>query len=121
MESTGVEAQQPQKRPKRAPSTKSKDKYSLKKISVDTAKAIQGIKDKANKKPFGRKVKDAEVLAMAVSLVSDKEIQLLQEATYSEQDRLKLAHTEYMQDNGKVSLDEFIGRLLRGEVKPTGI
>jgi hypothetical protein len=112
-----TEAPKPQKRPKAASSSKPKDKYSLKKISIETAKAIQVIKDKANKKPFGRKVKDAEVLAMAVSMISDAEIKILQEATYSEQDRLKMAHSDYVQKNGKISFDDFIGKLLRGEVQ----
>jgi hypothetical protein len=103
---------------KRAKSgSKPKEKSSLKKINLDTAKVITQIRDKANKKDYGRKVRDSEVLAMAVSLITDKEIELLKEATYSEQDRLKMAHADYIKNSGsKVSLDDFIGKLLRGEI-----
>jgi hypothetical protein len=54
-----------------------------------------------------------------VSLVTDKEIKLLQEATYSEKDRLHIAHSEYISRNGKITLDDFIGKLLRGEISQT--
>ena len=96
--------------------SKSKDKSTLKKIDFDTAKAVTQIRDKANKKKYGRKVRDTEVLAMAVSLVTEKEIKLLQEATFSEQDRLHMAHSDYVSNNGKITLDDFIGKLLRGEI-----
>lgn len=102
--------------------SKSKEKSSLKKMSLETAKAITVIRDKANKKDYGRKVRDSEVLAMAVSLITDKEISLLQEATYSEQDRLKMVHSEYVKSSGsRLSLDDFIGKLLRGEINQNSI
>jgi hypothetical protein len=88
-----------------------------KKVSGDTLKAIRQISDKANKKQFGRRVLDSEILSLAVSLVTDKEIKLLQEATYSEKDRLHIAHSEYVSANGKITLDDFIGKLLRGEIQ----
>jgi hypothetical protein len=75
------------------------------------------ISEKANKKDFGRRVKDSEIISMALTLMTDKEIKLLQEATFSEKDRLHMAHSEYVSKNGKITLDDFIGKLLRGEIK----
>lgn len=101
---------------KSKPSIKTKEKGTLKKLSLETAKAITQVRERANKKAFGRKVRDSEVMALAVSLITDAEIKSLQEATYSEQDRLKMAHSAYQEQNGRISLDDFIGKLLRGEI-----
>lgn len=89
----------------------------LKKIDMETAKQLQAFKDRVNKKSFGRKVRDAELLALAVSLLNESHIQPLQEATYSEKDRLNIVHSEFQKSHGKISMDQFIGRLLRGEIQ----
>jgi predicted DNA-binding protein with PD1-like motif len=112
-----VTEEKPTKR--RARSSKSADNGCLKKIDAETAKQLKQIKDKANKKQFGRNVRDSEVLSMAVGMITDAEIKLLQEATYSEKDRLLIAHSEYISQNGKITLDDFIGKLLRGEISQT--
>mgnify|MGYP001563316182 CR=1 FL=1 len=75
------------------------------------------LKERANKKAFGRKVRDAEIIAVALQLVGKDEIQKLQEATYSAQDRLRLVHESYQKEHGKITLDDFVGKLMRGEVK----
>lgn len=87
----------------------------LKKLDADSAKLLQSIKDKANKKPFGRKVKDAEIIGLGLSLINAESIQHLQNQTLSEKDRLQMAHEEYQKANGKISMDQFIGKLLNGE------
>lgn len=88
----------------------------LKKVDAETAKAIFLIKEKINKKGHGRRVRDSEVIAAGVKLIGADQIREMQETTYSEQDRLHLAHESFMKIHGKVSLDEFIGKLMRGEV-----
>lgn len=90
----------------------------LKKIDGDTAKQLSTLKDRANKKSHGRKVRDSELIALGLSLIETQHLASLQEATYSETDRLAIAHDEYQKANGKLSLDQFIGRLIRGEVSP---
>ncbi len=89
----------------------------LKKIDLETARQLQQFKDRVNKKSFGRKIRDAELLALAVSLLSDQHVQPLQESTYSEKDRLSLVHSEFQKAHGKISMDHFIGKLLRGEIQ----
>ncbi len=89
----------------------------LKKLDPETAKALQSLKDKANKKSFGRKVRDCEIIQVALKQVSPEHIKELQEATLSEKDRLALAHEEYQKQHGKTTMDQFIGKLLKGEIK----
>ncbi|RYZ89885.1 MAG: hypothetical protein EOP06_08655 [Proteobacteria bacterium] len=98
---------------------KAVSKVQLKKVDIETAKLLNQIKEKANKKSFGRKVKDSEIIRAAIKLIGAGEINKLQEATYSEQDRLRIVHENYQKQNGKVSLDQFIGKLMRGEIQPS--
>jgi len=94
-----------------------KRKNVLKKIDLESAKLLAALKDRANKKTYGRKIKDSEIIAKALSLVESNHIQDLQESTLSEKDRLHIAHEDYIKLNGKISLDQFIGRLLKGEIR----
>lgn len=89
----------------------------LKKIDLETARLLNQLKDRANKKPFGRKVRDAELISLGLKLVEQRHLAELQEQTYSEKDRLAMAHDEYQKQNGKITLDQFIGRLIRGEIQ----
>lgn len=87
----------------------------LKKVDFETAKALTQLKERANKKPFGRKVRESEILRIAVKLIEPEHLRELQESTYSEQDRLRLAHEDYQKLHGKISLNEFIGHLLKSQ------
>ena len=87
----------------------------LKKLDPECAKLLVSIKDKINKKSVGRKIKDSEVLSLSLKQLTEDHIHQLREQTYSEKDRLALAHDEYQQKNGKISLHQFIGKLLNGE------
>lgn len=93
-----------------------KPKSLLKKIDAQTAKTLLQIKEKANRKDFGRKVQEKEILGLAIRLVTEEHIKELQAQTYSERDRLSMAHEEYQKHHGKITLDQFIGKLLKGEV-----
>lgn len=88
----------------------------LKKIDIETAKSLAQIKDRANRKQFGRKVKDAEIIRVALKLIGAEEIAAMQETTYSERDRLQMVHDAFQKEHGRISLDQFIGKLMRGEV-----
>ncbi len=93
-----------------------KKKQVLKKLDPETSRLLHAIKDKINKKAFGRKIKDYEIIAKGISLIAAADIQELQERTYSEKDRLGLAHDNYQKVNGKITLEQFIGKLLKGEI-----
>lgn len=88
----------------------------LKKLDAETARTLASLKDRANKKPFGRKIRDAEILALGISLIEANHLAALQEKTYSETDRLQMLHDSYQKKSGKIPLDEFIGKILRREI-----
>ncbi len=88
----------------------------LKKLDAETARVLASLKDRANKKPFGRKIRDAEILALGVSLIETSHLNSLQEKSYSETDRLQMLHDGYQKKSGKIPLDEFIGKILRREI-----
>ena len=89
-----------------------KEKSNNKKLDQESIKLLGQLKDKANKKPFGRKVRDGEIIALALKQITPEHICQLQNITYSHKDRLSMAHEEYQKKHGKISLDSFIGKLL---------
>ena len=91
----------------------------LKTVEPEAAKLLTSLCEKANKKTFGRKVKESEILTVAIKLVKDEHIVQLQESTYSEQDKLMMKHADYQKTHGKLTLDQFIGKLMRGELAPS--
>jgi len=88
----------------------------LKKLAPETGKVLKLLKDKINKKNYGRSIKDTEIISLSLSLISAAHIQKLQESTLSEKDRLHIAHEDYVKENGKITLDQFIGLLIRGQI-----
>jgi hypothetical protein len=89
---------------------------SPRRLDAETGRLLQQIKEKANKKTHGRKVRESQILAYAVRLIQPEHIKDLQAATLSERDRLQIQFEEFQKTSGKLSMDEFIGKLLRGEV-----
>ena len=88
----------------------------LKKLDPDTGKTLKQLKDKINKKSFGRNIKDSEIISLSLSLIGPEHISKLQETSFSEKDRLHIAHEEYVKENGRITLDQFIGMLIRGQI-----
>lgn len=107
-------------KPKTSPAKKSKEvkatekkQVALKKLEPETIKLLQTLREKANRKDFGRKVRDAEIIHQGLTLITQAHLEELKERTYTEQDRLRFAHLGYQKKHGKVSLDQFIGHLLK--------
>lgn len=92
-----------------------KRKTVLKKLDTEAAKILQILNDKANKKTYGRKVRDSEIILKALSLITDDDIKALQEASLTEKDRLQIAYERFQKEKGKVSMDQFIGHLLKAQ------
>ncbi len=89
----------------------------LKKLDAETAKLLQSIKDKANKKSFGRTIRDSEIISIGLKQVTPEIIQELQERSLTTKDRLNIAHEEFAKKNGKISMDQFLEKLLHGVVQ----
>lgn len=111
-----MEETKPTEKTSEKKSPPAKKRNVLKKLDLESAKALASLKERANKKAHGRKIKDSEIIAKALSLVEQQHLQELQETTLSEKDRLHMAHEDFVKSNGKISLDQFIGRLLKGEI-----
>lgn len=108
------------KAPVEAPSKKAKgqSKVVVRKFDAETYKVLASLKERTNKKQFGRKVKELEIIKLGLELIGESHIKDLQAATLSEQDKLMIAHADYSRTHGKISLDQFIGKLLKGQISP---
>lgn len=91
----------------------------LKKLDPETGKILKQLKDKINKKNFGRNIRDTEIISLSLGLIGTDHIQRLQESTLTEKDRLHIAHEDYVKENGKITLDQFIGLLIRNQISQT--
>ena len=90
----------------------------LKKLDADTAKLLSQLKEKVNKKSFGRRIRDSEILSLGLRNLTNDHIRSLQEFSLTADDKLKLAHEKYVKEKGKVSYDEFLLSLLeRSEIQ----
>lgn len=96
-------------------SVQPKKKGVLKKLDPEAAKLLQGLKDKANRKSFGRKVKDNEIITLALSQITASHLETLQQQTLTAKDRLQQAFEGFQKSNGKATMDEFIAKLLMVE------
>lgn len=96
-------------------SSPSKRKTVLKKLDAEAAKLLQSLNDKANKKNYGRKVRDSEIILKALLLMEEAHIGELQEQSLTEKDRLQIAYERFQKENGKTSMDQFIGHLLKAQ------
>ena len=93
------------------------DKILTVRVSPKTRDLLTEILKKVNGKDHGRCIKADAVLALALSLVTQKEIRELQESSLTNADRLELQYQRYIQENSFISKDEWIGRLMKGELR----
>lgn len=104
-----------QKPIKKAAPAAGKKKPLLKKLDPETAKLLTTLNEKANKKTHGRRIRDSEIIHLGLTLIGTKDLETLKQASLTEKDRLNIAHEEYQKQHGKITLDAFIGKLLRGD------
>lgn len=69
----------------------------------------------ANKKKSGRKVKFDELVELAIGLVSDEHIKMLQERSLTNEDRMDQLRQRYVETRGPISEDQFIGFMLTAD------
>lgn len=102
--------------------TTKKSTVSTIRVSKATGKIAQQVADKANDKQFGKRVKMDQILALALSKVTQGDIKELQETSLSHQDRFDRDYAAYCSEHGKVSKDEYLGLRLSGQTgaKPEG-
>ncbi|MBT4761078.1 MAG: hypothetical protein HOO06_05210 [Bdellovibrionaceae bacterium] len=80
-------------------------------VNKETRRDLTRLVDKINKKQFGKRVKISEVIALAITLVGEKHIQLLQQSSLSNADKIEMQYKDYIRQNGSISKDDFLGKL----------
>ena len=77
-----------------------------------TAKTLKSMIQKLDKKSFGRKVRVDDLILKSLSLLEDKHLEEIRDATLSNTDKLEISYQEYCKTHGQISKDEYLGRLL---------
>ena len=90
-------------------------------VKRETRKKVLQELAKANKKDFGRNLRAEDLIAFAITLVQPEHIKQLQESTLSNGDRLEQKFKDYVARYGSLSKDEFLGKLLAGEMDATNV
>ena len=83
-------------------------------LKRETKKRIQAELAKINKKDFGKKVRCDELIGTALSLLTERHIKDLQDASLTNADRLEIQYRDYIKKHGATSKDDFLGRILNG-------
>lgn len=87
-------------------------------VKRETKRRIQAELVKVNKKEFGKKVRSDELIMRAIALLGDADIAALQDASFSNADRLEQQYRNYVRTHAGVSKDEFLGTLLASGMRP---
>ncbi|MCK5073273.1 MAG: hypothetical protein KAQ98_07585 [Bacteriovoracaceae bacterium] len=82
-------------------------------VTKITAKKINVMIQKLNKKLFGKSIRVDDVLKKALSLLEEKHFKEIKEASLSNADKLEIQYREYCKNNGQITQDEFLGILMR--------
>jgi len=81
-------------------------------LERETHRQILNELSKVNKKQFGKRVRIDKLIRLAMTYITEADIQKLQQQSLSHQDRLKMQYKDHVSKNGNVSYDDFIGHLL---------
>ena len=81
-------------------------------VRRETKKRVQAELAKINKKDFGKKVRCDELIGTALSLLTERHIKDLQDASLTNADRLENQYRDYVKKHGATSKDDFLGTLL---------
>lgn len=106
-----------QKKPVK-PATKKLSTAALR-VSLEFRKKVLSDLSKLNKKPFGKRIRPEAYLARAVAKLTPEDFNELQQSSLSNQDRMEQSYREYISKNGSISRDEFLGKILTGEIAKT--
>lgn len=97
------------------PGTK-KAVYAAIRVRKELKRQIEAGLEKLNKKDFGRRIRAEDYLGLALTLITDRHVAELQEASLSNTDRLERDYRDYAAQHGPISRDEYLGKRLSGEI-----
>ena len=84
-------------------------------ITAEAKQRAEHLLKMANQKERGRKIKMPELIALALELVTEKEIQRLQRSSWTKHDEMEAWRSIYARKYGEVSREMFLGFLMSGE------
>ena len=105
-------------------SSSSPSSYTVLRIRKPTANKLRSIINKLNRKAYGRKVTATDVLNISLTLLGDREFEMIEEQSYTSQDRLEIAYHQHCKSHGKITKDEYLALLLDSQIKnnaPVGV
>lgn len=95
--------------------SKSAMKMASVRIRSESKKRAFSLLEQANKKGFGRKVKLDDLIALAIGLVANEHIEMLQGQSMTNEDRKEELRRRYVALRGPISKDEFTGFMMTPE------
>lgn len=84
-------------------------------IGAESERKLARLLSSANKKKFGRKIKSDQLLSLALDLVTEEHLRMLQDASLTNEDRKEQLRQSYIQEVGPISKDAFTGFMLTDE------
>ncbi len=84
-------------------------------ISRETQKKLDCILVLVNKKTIGRKIRPDQLLSLAIELVVEEHVKILQEQSMTNEDRMEVLRRRYSELHGPMSKDAFLGVMLSPE------
>lgn len=90
--------------------------YASIRVAKETARSLQLQLAQVNKKDYGKRIKPDQLIALALGLIKPEHVTQLQETSLSNQDRFERDYSAYIAEHGKITKDEFLGKLMKGEI-----
>lgn len=86
--------------------------YTVIRVRKPTANKLRSLVNKLNRKSYGKKITATDILNTSLAMLGDKEMKMIEEQSYTSQDRLDIAYLQHCKDHGKITKDEYLALLL---------
>jgi hypothetical protein len=102
---------------KSAPTLKKKKVCTVLRLSEDSTEILKKLKDKANKKEIGKRIRSEPIVKLGLSLIEPRHLESLQQSSVSNEDRVKALLRTQVEKKKSMTRDEFWGLLLAGKLQ----
>ncbi len=96
--------------------SKSQSKFASIRISRETQKRLDRVLALTNKKTMGRKIRADQVLSLAVELIAEEHIKMLQGRSLTNEDRMEALRQKFIETRGAISKDQWLGFAMTAEL-----
>jgi hypothetical protein len=93
--------------------SKEKQKMANLEVSKETKKKITSAILMLNRKELGQPITPEQYLSLAISLLTPQHLEQLKTESLTNKDRLEIKYREHCKEQGRISMDEFLGFLLK--------